>query len=151
MGHSVAARAIPGVADAISVTIPIGGGRHSRLVHILPKDGADTANIKTALAADPYFSHDPLDIRFVATQTELDSAVDTSHGVLLERTGASGHTSNQRLSFDMRIDNPSLTAQVLVSAARAATRLSPGSRTLIDVPPVAMLPGERMDAIARLV
>ncbi len=151
MGHSVAARAVAGVADAVSVTIPIGGGRHSRLVHILPEAGADTEQIRKNLAADPYFAHDPLDIRFVKSQAELDGAVDTSHGVLMERTGASGHASNQRLSFDMRIDNPSLTAQMLVSAARAATRLSPGCRTLIDVPPVAMLPGDRMDNIARLV
>lgn len=28
MGHSVAARAIKGVADAVSITIPVGGGRH---------------------------------------------------------------------------------------------------------------------------
>jgi diaminopimelate dehydrogenase len=151
MGHSVAARGIPGVRDATSITIPNGGGRHSRLVYILPEENADTAKIAKDLAADPYFCHDPLDIRFVKTQLELDCAMDSSHGVLLERTGASGHTSNQRLSFDMRIDNPALTAQMLVSAARAATRLSPGCRTLIDVPPVAMLPGDRMANIARLV
>ncbi len=151
MGHSVAARAIGGVADAVSITIPVGGGRHSRLVHILPEEGEDQERIRRDLAADPYFSHDPLDIRFVATQAELDSAADSSHGVLLERTGASGRTSNQRLSFDMRIDNPSLTAQMLVSAARAATRLPAGCRTLIDVPPVALLPGDRMANIARLV
>ena len=34
MGHSVAARAIKGVADAVSITIPVGGGRHSRLVYV---------------------------------------------------------------------------------------------------------------------
>jgi diaminopimelate dehydrogenase len=69
----------------------------------------------------------------------------------MERIGASGLTSNQRLSFDMRINNPALTAQVLVSCARAATRLAPGSYTLIDIPPVALLPGDRMRHIARLV
>jgi diaminopimelate dehydrogenase len=69
----------------------------------------------------------------------------------MERIGSSGLSSNQRLSFDMRIDNPALTAQVLVSSARAATRLAPGSYTLIDIPPVALLPGERMRHVARLV
>ena len=43
--------------------------------------------------------------------------------VLLERLGASGRTSNQHLSFDLRITNPALTAQVLVAAARAAARM----------------------------
>jgi diaminopimelate dehydrogenase len=151
MGHSVAARSIAGVADATSITIPTGGGRHARLTYVLPETGANRKDIAGALAADPYFSHDPLDIRFVETQAELAAAADNSHGVLMERIGASGKTSNQRLTFDMRIDNPALTAQVLVCAARAATRLAPGCYTLIDVPPVALLPGERTDHIARLV
>ena len=151
MGHSVAARAIDGVADAVSITIPDGGGRHSRLVYLLPEKGHDNKDIAKRLAADAYFSHDQLDVRFVATPAELASVMDNSHGVLLERTGASGMTSNQQLSFDMRIDNPALTGQVLVSAARAATRMAPGCYTLIDIPPVAMLPGDRMGHIARLV
>ncbi len=151
MGHSVAARAINGVADATSITIPMGGGRHSRLVYILPKEGFRQEDISAGLAADPYFSHDPLDIRFVASAEELAAVMDTSHGVLLERTGASGLTSNQHLKFDMRIDNPSLTAQVMVSCARAATRMAPGCHTLIDIPPVALLAGDRMRNIGRLV
>ncbi|UQZ88409.1 diaminopimelate dehydrogenase [Deltaproteobacteria bacterium Smac51] len=151
MGHSVAARAIKGVAEATSITIPIGGGRHSRLVYVLPEAGAAKEEIKSLLASDDYFSHDPLDVRFVDSRAELEAVADNSHGVLMERIGSSGQTSNQRLSFDMRIDNPALTAQVLVSSARATTRLNPGSYTLIDVPPVALLPGDRMRHVARLV
>lgn len=151
MGHSVAARAVPGVADATSVTIPIGGGRHSRLVYVLAENGADREDVKARLAADPYFSHDPLEVRFLETAEEIACAMDNSHGVLLERIGASGHVSNQRLSFDMRIDNPALTAQVMVSCARAATRMGAGCYTLIDIPPVALLAGDRMRNIARLV
>ena len=151
MGHSVVARSIKGVADATSITIPIGGGRHSRLVYVVAEKGTSGESIRASLAADPYFSHDPLDVRFVPDKEALAAVADNSHGVLMERIGASGLTSNQRLSFDMRIDNPTLTAQVLVSSARAATRLAPGCYTLIDIPPVALLPGERMGHVARLV
>ncbi|MDL2209805.1 diaminopimelate dehydrogenase [Desulfovibrio sp. OttesenSCG-928-O18] len=151
MGHSVAARAIKNVADATAITIPIGGGRHSRLVYILPEKGASFEAIKKDLAADPYFSHDPLDIREVKSPEEMALVADNSHGVLMERVGASGTISNQRLAFDMRIDNPALTAQVLVSSARAITRMGVGAHTLIDVPVVAMLPGTREANIARLV
>ncbi|MCD8139682.1 MAG: diaminopimelate dehydrogenase [Planctomycetaceae bacterium] len=151
MGHSVAARAIDGVADAISITIPIGGGRHSRLVYVLAEAGAKQDDIRSRLAADAYFAHDPLEVRFAADAAELASIADNSHGVLMERIGASGFASNQRLSFDMRIDNPALTAQVLVAAARASTRLQAGAYTLIDIPMVALLPGERMTHVARLV
>jgi len=151
MGHSVAARAIRGVANATSITIPVGGGKHARLVYILPEKGASFEQIEKDLAADPYFILDPLDIRQVKSEEELMGVADNSHGVLLERIGSSGRTSNQRLSFDMRIDNPALTSQVLVSCARAVTRMPSGCHTLIDIPTVALLPGDRMDNIERLV
>ena len=151
MGHAVGGRAIEGGGGACSSTMPVGGGKHSRRVYVLPAAKASFAEIKQRIAADPYFSSDPLDVREVGTPDELASVADNSHGVLMERIGSSGSVSNQRLSFDMRIDNPALTAQVLVSCARAVTRLAPGCHTLIDVPPVALLPGDRMRNIARLV
>lgn len=154
MGHSVAVRALPGVADATAITIPDGGGRHSRLVYVVLKEGASFDTVRDAIAADPYFSHDPLEVRQVSA-AEMPFVADASHGVLLERTGASGLTANQRLSFDMRINNPALTAQVLVSAARAAVRWSRearyGAYTLLDIPPVALLPGDRLSLLGRLV
>lgn len=154
MGHSVAARAIAGVADATAITIPMGGGRHSRLVYVVLEDGVAFEDVKAAIQADPYFSHDPLEVRQVA-KDELPRVADASHGVLMERIGASGLTTNQRFTFDMRIDNPALTAQVLVSSARAAVRLSQSGRsgayTLVDVPPILLLPGERLANIGRLV
>ena len=151
MGHSVAVRSIKGVADATSITIPLGGGRHARLVYVLPEKRASFEAIKKKIAADPYFVHDPLEVREVKTPEHMALVADNSHGVLMERIGASGTVSNQRLTFDMRIDNPALTAQVLVSCARAATRMSAGCHTIIDIPPVALLPGDRMEHIERLV
>lgn len=152
MGHSVAARAIRGVADAVSITIPVGGGRHSRLVYVLLENGETLDAVRQRIQADAYFAHDPLEVRECKTALELASVADQSHGLLMERTGASGMTDNQILSFDMRINNPALTAQILLSCARAATRMdAPGCYTLIDIPPVKLLPGERMDHIARLV
>lgn len=152
MGHSVAARAIRGVADAVSITIPMGGGRHSRLVYVLLERGEKLEEVRQRIQADDYFAHDPLDVRECKTALELASVADQSHGLLMERTGASGMTDNQILSFDMRINNPALTGQILLSCARAATRMdTPGCYTLIDIPPVKLLPGDRMDHIGRLV
>ncbi|MDO5483495.1 MAG: diaminopimelate dehydrogenase, partial [Desulfovibrionaceae bacterium] len=130
MGHSVAARAIKGVADAVSITIPMGGGRHSRLVYVVLENGENLDDVTARIKADDYFSHDPLDVRQCRDSQELAFVADQSHGVLMERTGASGMADNQILKFDMRINNPALTAQVLVSCARAATRLQPGCHTL---------------------
>lgn len=151
MGHSVAARAIEGVADAVSITIPVGGGRHSRLVYVLLEPGQNLETVRTRIKADNYFAHDELDVRQCMTPLELACVADQSHGVLMERTGASGLTDNQILKFDMRINNPALTAQVLLSCARATTRLTPGCYTLIDVPLVKLLPGDRMEHVRRFV
>ena len=154
MGHSAAVRSMDGVANATSITIPMGGGRHSRLVYVVLKKGASLEKVKETIKNDPYFIHDPLEVREV-TEEQLDFVADASHGVLMERVGSSGLTANQHLTFDMRIDNPALTAQIMVSCARAAIRLKQqgiyGIQTMIDIPPVLMLPGERWENIGNLV
>ncbi len=151
MGHSVVARSIEGVSDAFSITIPLGGGKHSRLVYVVLESNANFDDVCKRIKKDDYFAHDSLDVREVKNSTELSRLVDSSHGVLMERTGASGLTSNQILKFDMRINNPALTSQVMLSSARAALRMQAGCYTLIDIPPVYFLEGERLDNIARLV
>ena len=151
MGHSAAARAVEGIKDAVSITIPMGGGRHSRLVYVVLEDGVSLEEAKKRLAADDYFAHDPLDVKAVADSDELAMVCDSSHGVLMERQGASGLTDNQRMTFKMEINNPALTSQIMVSCARAATRLNAGCYTMIDIPPVLYLNMDRKTAIKKLV
>lgn len=148
MGHSVAARAVKGVKDAVSITIPMGGGAHSRLVYVELEQDEKIEDVKNRIKADAYFAHDPLQVVQVEN---ADVMADSSHGVLLERVGGFGAVSNQLLKFDMRVNNPALTAQILVSSARAAVRMQAGVYTLIDVPPVYLLEGDRFSLIKRLV
>lgn len=61
----------------------------------------------------------------------------------MECKGVSGNTQNQLFLFDMRINNPALTAQVLVAAARASLKQQPGACILIEIPVVDLLPGEK--------
>ena len=51
----------------------------------------------------------------------------------------------------MSINNPALTAQVMVGAARAALQLAPGCYTLPEVPMTSLLPGTLKEKISRLV
>ena len=51
----------------------------------------------------------------------------------------------------MSINNPALTGQVLVNVARASMRQQPGCYTMIEIPVVDMLEGDREDLIAHLV
>lgn len=51
----------------------------------------------------------------------------------------------------MKINNPALTGQVLVSCARAAMKQAPGCYTMIEIPVVDLLACSRDEAVANLV
>lgn len=148
MGHSVAAKAVEGVRDALSVTIPVGTGLHRRMVYVELEDGADAEKVRQAILADSYFSHDET---HVVPVESIDALNDFGHGVNLVRKGVSGRTHNQLLEFNMKINNPALTAQVLVMAARAAVRQAPGCYTMIEIPVIDYLEGDRESLIKSLV
>lgn len=147
MGHTVAVKAIDGVKKALSVTIPLGTGVHRRMVYVELADGATAEVVEQVILSDPYFVNDETHVTFVE---DVDALKDMGHGVLMERKGGSGHTQNQLLSFEMRINNPALTAQIMVACARATKRLNPGCYTMLEIPVVDLLPGERAEWIARL-
>ena len=148
MGHSVAVRAISGVKDALSMTIPVGTGIHRRMVYVELEDGADFKSIEAAIKADPYFVNDETHVQQVPC---VDALNDTGHGVNLVRKGVSGKTHNQMFTFDMRINNPALTAQVLINVARASLKQKPGAYTMIEIPVIDMLYGDREELIRHLV
>jgi len=60
-------------------------------------------------------------------------------------------THNQLFEFDMKINNPALTAQVLVCVARATMKQQPGCYTMIEVPVIDLMYGDREELIAHLV
>lgn len=140
MGHSVAVKSIEGVKDALSVTIPKGQSLHRRMVYVEVLPGYDFSEIEKKVKKDPYFVHDET---YVYQVESVDQLKDMGHGVNMKRKGVSGKTQNQLLEFNMHINNPALTAQILVGAARATTRLSPGCYTMIEIPVVDLLPGDR--------
>ncbi len=51
----------------------------------------------------------------------------------------------------MSINNPALTAQILVGVARASMLQKPGAYTMIEIPVIDLLPGDREELIAHLV
>ncbi len=148
MGHTVAVKAIEGVKKALSMTIPTGTGIHRRMVYIELEEGYAYEQVAAAIKADPYFVNDETHVRVVPS---VDDVIDMGHGVNLTRKGVSGKTQNQLFEFNMRINNPALTAQVLVCAARATMRQQPGCYTMIEVPVIDLLPGDREEHIRHLV
>ena len=148
MGHSVCVRSKEGVKNALSVTIPLGEGIHRRMVYVELEDGAKLDDVTKAIKADPYFAHDETHVFAVAS---VDDLRDMGHGVHLIRKGVSGKTQNQRIEFNMSINNPALTGQILVNCARATMRLAPGCYTMPEIPVIDYLPASREEVINTLV
>ena len=148
MGHSVCVRSKAGVKDALSMTIPVGEGIQRRMVYVELEEGASLEEVTKAVKADPYFANDETHVFQVES---VDALNDVGHGVNLVRKGVSGKTHNQLFEFNMKINNPALTSQVLVNAARASLRQQPGAYTMIEIPVIDYLPGNREDIIRHLV
>lgn len=148
MGHTVAVKAIEGVKAALSMTIPLGTGIHRRMVYVELLPGYELEKVAADIKADPYFASDETHVFEVES---VDMVKDMGHGVNLTRKGVSGATQNQLFEFDMKINNPALTGQVLVCVARASMRQRPGCYTMIEIPVVDLLPGDRDKWVARLV
>ncbi len=148
MGHTVAVKAIEGVKKALSMTIPLGTSIHRRMVYIELEAGYKFEEVAANIKADAYFASDETHVVLV---DNVDNLQDMGHGVNLVRKGVSGKTQNQLFEFNMKINNPALTAQILVSCARACTRMQAGAYTMIEVPMIDMLYGEKEDLIRRLV
>ena len=148
MGHSVCVRSKAGVKDALSMTIPVGQGIHRRMVYVELEDGANLDEVTAAIKADPYFASDETHVFQVDS---VDALNDVGHGVNLVRKGVSGQTHNQLFEFNMKINNPALTAQVLVNVARASMRQKPGCYTMIEIPVIDLLPGDREEIVKHLV
>ena len=148
MGHSVCVRSKAGVKDALSMTIPVGEGIHRRMVYVELEEGASLEEVTKAIKADPYFASDETHVFAVES---VDALNDVGHGVNLVRKGVSGKTHNQMIEFNMKINNPALTAQVLVNVARASMKQQPGAYTMIEIPVIDMLPGDKEELIRHLV
>lgn len=152
MGHTVAAKSKPGVKNALSMTIPLGTGIHRRMVYVELEEGAEFKAVEAAILADDYFAHDETHVIEVES---VDALNNVAHGVNLVRNGVSGNTHNQRFEFNMTINNPALTGQVMVSCARAAMRMKArgayGAKTMIELAPIDLLPGSTQENVRALV
>ena len=147
MGHTVAVKAMEGIDDAISLTIPMGVGMHKRLVYAKLKKGYDLENVSLSIKNDPYFIHDEVHVLEASSIRDL---IDMGHSVKIERKGVSGKTHNQRMEYSLSVNNPAITGQVLVSAARASLKQKPGCYSVLEIPLIDFFYGEKLDILSRL-
>jgi diaminopimelate dehydrogenase len=123
-------------------------GIHRRMVYVQLTPGAVFEEVEAAIKKDPYFVKDRT---YVFEVDDVSALKDMGHGVLMERNGVSGVTHNQSMKFQLKVNNPALTAQVMVSAARAAVKQQPGCYTMIELPVVDFLYGDVDTFVTRYV
>lgn len=148
MGHTVAVKNIPGVRNAVSLTLPAGQGKHRRAVYVEVSQGHNIDDIRKMILEDNYFRHDETSVEAV---DDVEQLIDLGHGVHMERKGTAASSCNQRMSLEMSVLNPCATAQVMVSAARGIVRQKPGCYTMLEIPIADCLPGDRESNLNRLV
>lgn len=139
MGHSAAAKAVAGVSDAVAVTIPAGGDRHARRVYAVLESGADPAAVEHAILHNGYFEHDETQVAFV---DDIEPYKSRAHGVKIVREGLAFGEPNQKIAFEMSINNPAATAQIMLAALRAGFRRRPGCYLLPELSPAELFCGE---------
>jgi diaminopimelate dehydrogenase len=118
------------------------------MVYVELEPGVELSEVAAAIKADPYFASDETHVFQVPS---VDEIKDMGHGVNMVRKGVSGKTQNQRFEFNMSINNPALTAQILVGVARASLKQAPGAYTMIEIPVVDLLYGDREELLRHLV
>ena len=137
MGHTVAVKAIPGVLDAVSLTLANGRGKHKRHVYVQADKTASVSQLEKIIKKDPYFVDDPTEVFFVK---DINKYNTLHHEGEVERT-AQEVVQKYRVSGT----NPEFTGNIMVSATRGAinakNREAWGAYTLIELPLVDFLPG----------
>ena len=134
--HTLAARNVPGVRDALCTERSTPGGRTQRYVYVELQPEADLERVAATLRADPLF----LDEQTLVLPVESAAALEEEgYGVVLERRGSAGGSGHQRFLVEARCDVHGAAAQVMLGAARALVGARAGVRTLLELPLAALV------------
>ncbi len=163
-GHSDAVRRIEGVKNAKQYTIPVPEAlekvragldpelttrqKHLRECFVVAKEGADKAEIETAIKTMPnYFADYDTIVHFIDEETFNRDHSGIAHGGFVIRSGKTGANLENKhiIEYSLKLDsNPEFTASALVAYARAAVRLNKegkvGCMTAFDVAPAYLSP-----------
>lgn len=170
-GHSDAVRRIEGVARGIQYTIPVesvvqevrdGRGRdyslrekHTRVCYIVAEKNADKKKIENSIKNMPnYFSDYDTTVNFISEEEFVKNHSAIPHGGIVIRTGRTAG-ANHTVEFSLKLEsNPEFTSSVLVAYARAAYRLHSngeiGCRTVFDIAPILLHPGNPEDLVKNM-
>ena len=143
--HTVMAKSIVGVKDALCTEVRATDGRVQRYVYIELEQGANAEVVAQAIRADPLFLGEETQI---FPMESLASLEQEGRGVVLDRRSSPQRLGRQHFMLEGRFDEAVVTAEVMLAAARALPDLGPGAYSLVDLP-LSALWGERADKAER--
>ena len=129
--HTLTARNMPGVKDALGADVRGPDGNVQRYVYVELQPGADADQVAAAIRADPLCADQEVVVLPVASVAALEQE---GHGIVLDRWGTSGAVAHQRFLLEARFDTFTLAAQVMLAAARAVCFQPPGAHSLFRIP-----------------
>jgi diaminopimelate dehydrogenase len=135
--HTLAARAIPGVRDALCAEFRGANGTLQRYVYVELTPGGDLEPAAQAIQSDPLFLDEETLVLPVDSVATLE---EEGHGLVIERWGRAGGKDHQRFLLEGRLDRIAIAGQMMTSAARALPALRPGAHPLDTIPPASMRP-----------
>jgi diaminopimelate dehydrogenase len=143
--HTVMAKSVVGVKDALCTEVRATDGRVQRYVYIELEKGANAEVVAQAIRADPLFLGGEMQI---FPMESLASLEQEGRGVVLDRRSSPQRLGRQHFMLEGRFDEAVVTAEVMLAAARALPDLDPGAYSLADLP-LSALWGERADKAER--
>jgi diaminopimelate dehydrogenase len=143
--HTVMAKGVGGVKDAMCTEIRAADGRLQRYVYVELEQGANADRVAEAIRADPLFLGEETQVFPVESLASLEQE---ARGVVLDRRSSSQRLGRQHFVLEGRFDEVVVTAEVMLAAARALPDLDPGAYSLADIP-LSALWGERADKAER--
>jgi diaminopimelate dehydrogenase len=136
--HTLAARVIPGIRDALCAEFRGADGVIRRYVYVELLPGAEFEPAASAIRSDPLFLNEET---VVLPVDSLASLEEEGHGLVMERWGRASGRDHQRFLVEGRFEHTAIAGQAMVAAVRALPRLRPGAHKLNEVPLAALQPG----------
>ena len=173
-GHGDAVRRIEGVIDARQYTIPVPAAlekvragenptlttreKHTRYCYVVAEEGADQDRIREEIVTMPaYFEPYDTTVEFISAEEMQKNHSGIPHGGSVIRSGKTGFNNdiNHTIEYKLTLDsNPHFTASVLVSCARALTKMAArgevGCKTIFDIAPADLSPRTREDLMTNM-
>jgi diaminopimelate dehydrogenase len=143
--HTVMAKSVVGVKDALCTEVRAADGRAQRYVYVELEKGANADLVAQAIRADPLFLGEETQVFPLESLASLEQE---GRGVVVDRRGSSQRLDRRHFVLEGRFDEAVVTAEVMLAAARALPDLDPGAYSLADIP-LSALWGEQAEKAER--